>query len=302
MERSATEPSRVLVVGCGYTGLPLAGRLARLGHRVSGLRRTCEADDAMTAAAVAPIHADVTRLDDLGRLAGQFDWVINLVSSSRGDATDYRAVYLCGMRNLIEAFSKAPPTRFIHISSTSVYAQSDGTLVTEASEAAPLTETGQILVQTEQALLDAVATRGFPGTILRPSGIYGPGRGHLFRQLIAGEARVTDDGSRVLNMIHRDDLCGAIEAALEGGRPGEIYNVSDDEPVEEREFFQWCCRQLDLPMPRPAAPGTHRPRRRGASSKRVSNHKLRSLGWQLLYPTFREGYADEIARIRFGLA
>ena len=40
-------------------------------------------------------------------------------------------------------------------------------------------------------------------------------------------------------MIHRDDLVGCIIAALKSGRPGEIYNAVDDEPVSQTNFFQW---------------------------------------------------------------
>jgi nucleoside-diphosphate-sugar epimerase len=54
------------------------------------------------------------------------------------------------------------------------------------------------------------------------AGIYGPGRGFWFKQFLRGEARLEGDGSRWLNMIHRDDLIGVIIAALERGAPGEI--------------------------------------------------------------------------------
>ena len=73
--------------------------------------------------------------------------------------------------------------------------------------------------------------------ILRVAGIYGPGRGHWFKQFLRGEARIEGDGSRCLNMIHRDDLIGCIIAALEHGRPGEIYNAVDNEPVRQLKFL-----------------------------------------------------------------
>ena len=75
--------------------------------------------------------------------------------------------------------------------------------------------------------------------ILRVAGIYGPDRGHWFKQFLKNEARIEGDGSRFLNMIHRDDVIGCIIAALKSGRPGEIYNAVDDEPVSQMNFFQW---------------------------------------------------------------
>ena len=134
--------------------------------------------------------------------------------------------------------------------------------------------------------------------ILRVAGIYGPERGHLFRQYLLRAARLTGNGARLLNMIHRDDLIGAILKALASGQPGEIYNVCDDEPVTQRTFFEWLSAQLRLPMPRPSRFGDVSSKR-GLTHKRVSNRKLRlDLGCELKYPTFRQGYSAEIARLQ----
>ena len=157
-----------------------------------------------------------------------------------GDAEDYRQVYLQGTRNLIEWLAPNPPKKFVYTSSTSVYGQNDGSQVKESSPTEPLAETAKVLVETEKLLLAAVARNAkFPAVILRVAGIYGPDRGHWFKQFLKNEARIEGDGSRFLNMIHRDDLIGCIIAALKSGRPGEIYNAVDDEPVSQLHFFQW---------------------------------------------------------------
>jgi nucleoside-diphosphate-sugar epimerase len=102
-------------------------------------------------------------------------------------------------------------------------------------------------------------------------------------------------------MIHRDDVVGAAIAALVRGEPGRIYNVADDEPVTQRDFFRWLSEQLGKPLPPPASESESAPRKRGVTHKRVSNHRLRAeLGYALKFPTFREGYADELRRL--GLA
>jgi hypothetical protein len=90
----------------------------------------------------------------------------------------------------------------------------------------------------------------------------------------------------------------AIIAALEIGVPGRIYNVADDEPVTQREFFSWLSDQLAMPMP-PLATRQEMTRKRGVTNKRVSNRKLRSeLNCELKYPTFRQGYSAEITRLQ----
>jgi len=135
--------------------------------------------------------------------------------------------------------------------------------------------------------------------ILRLAGIYGPGRGHWFKQFLRGEARLEGDGSRYLNMIHRDDVVGAIIAALQGGAPvPSVYNVVDNEPVSQRDFFAWLAGQLGKPLPPSVPADAEANRKRGVTNKRVSNQRLKKmLGYQFKYPTFRQGYAVEIERM-----
>ena len=63
---------RVLIVGCGYVGLPLGVELVRLGHEVFGLRRSASAENELKAAGIKPLVADITRPDDTGQIAARF--------------------------------------------------------------------------------------------------------------------------------------------------------------------------------------------------------------------------------------
>ena len=74
---------------------------------------------------------DVSQRCDIAKRAGAFDAVIHCASSGGGDAEAYREIYLNGGRHLLETFPKA---RVLFTSSTSVYAQRDGSRVTEESE------------------------------------------------------------------------------------------------------------------------------------------------------------------------
>jgi nucleoside-diphosphate-sugar epimerase len=282
---------RTLIVGCGYVGMALGKELVLQGHKVSGLRRTDDADGDLKSVGIAPLKGDITKREDLVRLSVDYDWVVNCVSSSRGAAEGYRAVYLEGTRNLIEWLSQNPPKKFVYTSSTSVYGQTDGSTVTEVSPAEPLAETARILVETEK-LLSRAATQDFPAVILRLAGIYGPGRGYWFRKFLQGEARIEGKGKRFLNMVHRDDVVGVIITALEKGRVGEIYNVVDDEPVTQLNLFQWLAETLGKEMPPLVELVERVERKRASTNKRISNHMLKmELGYRFKYPTFREGYA-----------
>ena len=289
---------RVLIVGCGYVGLPLGKELVRRGYDVFGLRRSALAAAEMQAAGIRPLLADVTQPESLAKLPRDFDWVVNCTASGGGGAADYQKIYLEGNRNLIAWLAGSPLKKFLYTSSTSVYAQNDGSVVTENSPAEPDVATAQVLVETEKLLLTAVAASKFPTVILRVAGIYGPARGHAFKQFLRGAARIEGDGARWLNMIHRDDVIGAIIAALERGRPGEIYNAMDNEPVSQLNFFKWLAAELQQPLPPRAVVDAEATRKRGVTNKRVSNAKLQAeLKYQFQFPDFRAGYAAEIARM-----
>lgn len=294
---------RVLIVGCGYVGFPLAVELARRGHEVFGLRRSSVSDEALKGAGVTPLHGDITRPGTLRNLPRDFDWVVNCVASGGGGVDEYRQLYLVGMRNLTawlvpERGLDGRGPRFVYTSSTGVYGQNDGSLVEETSVTAPATDTAEVLVETEKALLAAGREKNFPAMILRAAGIYGPERGYLLKQFLRGEARIEGAGARILNMIHRDDLIGAIIAALERGRAGEIYNAVDNEPVSQLEFFQWLAAKLGKPLPPPVAEDVAAPRKRGLTNKRISNRKLRAeLNFTFTYPDFRSGYGAELRRL-----
>ncbi len=289
---------RVLIVGCGYVGVPLGAELVRQGHEVFGLRRSPAGEAELVAAGIRPLTGDVTKPADLAGLPGPFDWVVNTVSSTKGGAEEYREVYLHGTRNLLEWLAPTPLKKFVYTSSTSVYGQTDGSAVKETSPTEPDSLSSQLLVETERLLVAAAAEKKIPAVILRVAGIYGPERGHLFLQYLKNEARIAGDGSRLLNMIHRDDVVGAIIAALKNGRAGEIYNTVDDEPVAQIHFFRWLSEALGKWMPPFATEAENTGRKRGLTHKKVQNRKLKmELGYQFKHANFRLGYTAEMIRL-----
>ncbi|MDB6129108.1 MAG: NAD-dependent epimerase/dehydratase [Verrucomicrobiales bacterium] len=289
---------RVLIIGCGYVGFPLGVQLRKDGHEVFGLKRTAEGTETWLAQGIEPLIADITNPETLASLPTNFDWVVHAVSSSKGGIETYKSVYLDGTRNVVEWLKGSGLKKFVYTSSTSVYGQTDGSLVKENSPTEPATETSQTLVATEQLLLKAHQEFKFPALILRVAGIYGPDRGHLFHQYLKNEARMHGKGDRIINMIYLDDLVGAIISALKGGRAGEIYNVVDDEPVTQLHFFRWLSESVGKYMPPAASEEEIAGRKRGLTNKKVSNRRLKmELGYTFKFPTFRQGYTTEMIRL-----
>jgi nucleoside-diphosphate-sugar epimerase len=285
---------RALIIGCGYVGTELARELSRRGHQVHGLRRNPGAVDIAGFKNFRLLTGDISFLETLSRIPNNYDWVVNTASASGGGLADYVSVYEQGTLNLLEWLKGSSLQKYVYTSSTGVYGQTDGAVVIEESPTKPVAETAKVLVNAEGLLFNSAETNKFPAVILRVAGIYGPGRGYWLKQFLAGQARLEGDGGRVLNMIHRDDVVGAIIRALEQGRTGEAYNAVDDEPVTQRELFAWLSARLKLPMPE-SSPAEPTPRKRGVTDKRVSNAKLKmELGYKFIYPTFREGFDKEL--------
>ena len=265
--------SRVLIAGCGYLGLAVAQSLAAQGWEVIGLTRSTPPDSTT----VPTVSADIADPVALSALAlPPVDAVIHCASSGRGGTEQYERVYRDGARNLARVFA---PARLIFTSSTSVYAQNDGSVVSEDSPATPDRDTGRMLREAEEI---ALATGG---CVARLAGIYGPARSVLLRKFFTGEATIEGDGSRFVNQIHRDDAASALALLTACGAAG-IFNVCDDTPLTQREVYSWLAGHFSKPLP-PTGPVDVN-RKRGVTNKRVSNAKLRALGWAPLYPSFRD--------------
>jgi nucleoside-diphosphate-sugar epimerase len=293
-------PMRTLIIGCGYIGLQLGWELVRQGHEVWGMQRTTSRCEEAQEAAIKPVSADITKPETLEVVPKDFDWIVNCVSASGGGAEEYRRVYLEGMSNLLRWLGDAPPQKFVYTSSTSVYGQTDGSRVDETSPTEPASAIAQVLLEAEQLLLDRAQQRALAGIVLRVAGIYGPGRGYWLKEYLAGRAKIEGDGQRVLNMVHRNDVAAAIICALNRGIAGQIYNVADNEPVTQRACMEWLAGRLGLGLPACVPEDSMMTRKRGKTSKRVSNRKLRTeLDWHLAYPTFREGFEAELQQMGY---
>ena len=275
---------RVLIAGCGYIGQAAADLLHAAGWVVEGWTRSAESAASLSAKPYPVREVDISKPTQLAECAGMFDAVVHCASSSGGDAEKYRQVYLDGVRNLLETFRGS---KLLFTSSTSVYAQRDGSWVTEESDAKPMRETSRILLETERLV------RGDSGVVARLAGIYGPGRSALLNKFLKGTAIIDPENDRFVNQVHRDDIASALLLLLSQEADGaQIYNVVDDQPILQSECYRWLAQRLNRPLP-PIGRSTQE-RKRGDSNKRVSNAKLRSLGWMPQYPTFVEAMEKSI--------
>ncbi|MES2708726.1 MAG: NAD-dependent epimerase/dehydratase family protein [Verrucomicrobiota bacterium] len=302
-----------VIAGCGYLGKMIAEQLRSADRGVLGLTHSESSAAALRAEGIDARACDLTdaagcrAMAELEICRDREIRVIHCAAAGRGGGVEeYRAVYLDGCRNLRAAF---PSARFFFTSSTSVYAQTDGSEVRETSPAEPDRETGRILRLTED---ETLAAGGMAG---RLAGIYGPGRSVLLKHFLQGQSAIdvrtaapaTPDG-RWINQIHAADAARAILHLLdapenkaianntadtvrgsgnavnfpETGGPARIFNISDSTPLTQRALYTELAARFHLPLPPEAPPDASR--KRGWTHKRVSNALLRATGWQPLYP------------------
>jgi len=275
---------RILIAGCGYVGQATADLFHAAGWDVEGWTASEESAAALSAKPYPSCQVDISNCDQVAERPGTFDAVIHCASSRGGGVESYRQIYLNGVRNLLDRFAE---TNLLFTSSTSVYAQRDGSWVTEESETNPARETGRVLLEAEKLVLER------RGTVARLAGIYGPGRSALLSKFLAGTAIIDPESDRFVNQVHRDDIASAIFFLLTRETPRtQIYNVVDDQPTLQTECYRWLAQRLGRPLP--SIGKSMGLRKRGDSNKRVSNANLRSLGWTLQYPTFVDAMETSI--------
>jgi nucleoside-diphosphate-sugar epimerase len=249
----------VLIFGCGYVGRRAAARWLASGRSVAAVTRGNAAE--LAASGIEPIVGDVCDPVTLRNLP-RAGTVLHAIGLDRSAGRSMREVYVQGLANVLDALPE--PDRFIHISSTSVYGQSDGGWVNEDSPTAPVDDSGRV----------------------RFAGIYGPGRLLRKQALMKGEPLI-GDCEKWLNLIHVDDGVEAILAAETKAETGEVFNIADGSPVSRRDFYTHWAKLLGAPE----AAFDHRPEP-GAANRRIAIDKAkRELGWSPTVASHRDGLA-----------
>jgi nucleoside-diphosphate-sugar epimerase len=293
---------RVGILGCGYVGCELGSRLIESGHDVWGVRRSAEGLETVAEAGIEPIEADITDPDALEAVP-DVDWLVFAASAGGRESAAARMTYVEGLRTVVETFGgrENPPERLVYTGSTGVYGDFDGAWVDEETAIDPGTERQAILLEAERIAIEESAEQGIAGTVARFGGLYGPGRYRVERYL---DGPVTGG---YLNLTHRADGAGGVAFLLEEGHAaGEVVDVVDDEPVWKHDLADWFAAECGVEPPEKRTVEerladedlTDAARARIRADKRCSNEKLRGLGYECVYPTYREGYRSAVEAYR----
>lgn len=274
-----------VILGCGYVGSRLARTLLAEGHPVRVCARHLD-----RLAPLATLGAELYAID--ATKPKQFGPALHGTTSATVVYSIPPPPSMPGgeaVRRATQAALNTGARNFIYLGSTGLYgSQPDADWVDENTAVASSDPAMAPRLQDEGAV-QAASSAGLHTVILRLAAIYGPRRG-VRQRLASGQYQLIDEGRHYFSRIHVDDIVGVIRAAAERAPRGAIYLVADDHPCPQREYAEWLCRRLGLPLPPsvPAlAPGVARTMLRG---RRVRNDKLkRELGLSLLYPSYAEG-------------
>lgn len=277
----------VLLAGCGDVGTALGQRLVERGWQATGVRRRPD----RLPAEISPIALDLT---DPGAVSlPPADAVVITLTADGRDTDAYERTYLGALRGLERALRSGEDAakRVVLVSSTGVLGGGDGEVVTEETAPSPERETARVLLAAEQ-----LAAELFPGlVIVRPAGIYGPGRTSLIDRVRRGDSMAHD---RMTNRIHRDDLVTVLQAVLESPEPPALLHAVDHEPAILGDVAAHIAGLLGVPVPPDSSESSD-----GAPRGKVLNASLmhRFVG-ELQYPTYREGYDALLADSESGVA
>jgi nucleoside-diphosphate-sugar epimerase len=311
---------KVFVAGAtGAIGKQLVPMLAEGGHQVTAMTRTPAKADVIRSMGARPAVADALDPEAVAQAVAEAEpeAVINQLTAidtgavSRSMDKMFAHTNLLrteGTDHLLAAARAVGARRFIAQSFAGwPYERTGGPI---KSEEDPLQEhPPKTVSETLGAIkyLERVVTEveGIEGLALRYGGFYGPGTsiavnpdGEQVEMIRKRRFPVVGNGAGIWSLVHVHDAAAATVAALDRGRRG-AYNVVDDEPAPVSVVLPELAKAVGAKPPR------HFPRWvgrllagegmtvmmtevRGASNEKVK----RELGWELRYPTWRQGFRE----------
>ena len=259
--------------GFGFTAEHLAKILPRDEWRISGTTRKSEGLAAMAA------------LDVRGYIFDQLQLIPTSVTHVLASIPPHEAgdpVVMKFADQLARPFAWTA-----YLSTTGVYGDRQGGVVTEESELAPTSDRARRRVLAESQW------QPFKAHIFRLPGIYGPGRNQL-DSLRDGTAKRIVKAGQIFSRIHVEDIAGILAASMARPIAGRVYNVADDEPCPPQDVVTYAAALLGVQPPPEVAyeDASLSPMARSFydDSKRVSNARVKGeLGYVLKYPNYRVG-------------
>jgi len=271
---------RVLITGAtGFIGGRLAEVAFEHGISVVALVRTWSRAARLARLPVRMIHGDILDLDSLRAAMKGCDVVFHCAVDNRVGGKAHRRSSVQGTTNVMQGALEIGVKRVVHLSSVAVYSYKPGP--DAATEEGSYRYSGDAYcdgkIDAEKIALRYYREHGLPVTVLRPTIVYGPFGSWTVDTVSAireGRMVLVNGGVGICNSLYVDNLIEAmLLAAQREGAVGEVFHISDANPVTWKEFIEAHARALGdsyLPLPEMTIQEI-------ATARVQRNHRLSSL-------------------------
>lgn len=286
----------ILVFGYGYSAAAAARRLQTSGARIIATTRSPEKAAALAGEGIEALlfdghTASPALLDAIAgatHILSSVQPVVDaaLIGAGRCDPV----LAACG-----PALAAGGGRRIVYLSTIGVYGDAGGAWVDEETAPAGTEPRVRARLAAEAGWFALGAETGSPVSVLRLSGIYGPGR-NVFVNLSEGTARRLVKPGQVFNRIHVDDIATAVDRAFSWHSTG-LFNITDDEPAPPQDVIAYAAGLMGIAPPpeQDFATAELTPMARSfyGSNKRVSNRRSKQiLGLAYAFPDYRRALAS----------
>jgi nucleoside-diphosphate-sugar epimerase len=231
--------------GSGFLGGHLIAGLCRQNVSVRALARSDHASGAVRALGAEPISGDLDDVRAMSEGMRGCDVVFHAAAYAKqhGSRLAFFQANVGGTEQVVAAARSAGVRRLVHIGTEAVLA--DGKPIVRADESVPRAAHPAGLYPLTKGLAEAAVLAAnsaqLETVVVRPRFIWGPNDTSVLAELVAsvraGRWAWIDGGHYLTSTCHVDNVVEGALLAAERGRPGEIYFLTDGEPVEFRSFI-----------------------------------------------------------------
>ncbi len=278
---------KLFCFGLGFSARLVANHLRDEGWQVAGTTRSADKAEILRAQGIEPyIFSDDTPVADI---RSALDGVTHvLISTPPGGNGDPVLAHHGG------DLAALPEGTWVgYLSTTGVYGDRDGAVVSEDDDLLPSGKRGRRRVAAEKAWFDLGRRHGLCVQSFRLAGIYGPGRNAL-ETVRSGRARRVVKSGQIFSRIHVEDIAQTVLASIKHPNAGAAYNVCDDDAAPPQDVIAYACGLLGIDPPPEEGFDAAKLSPMAASfyedNKRVANGRIKTeLGVKLRFADYKAG-------------
>jgi nucleoside-diphosphate-sugar epimerase len=238
-------PTAFVTGGSGFIGGALIQRLRGEGWDVRALARSDRAAAGVRERGAEPVSGDLDDRESLRAGAEGTEVAFHAAAKVEewGDPADFERVNVHGTRNVIEACREAGVRRVVHVGTEA--ALMAGRPLVNVDETAPLRPDSPALYPSTKAkaeqLVRAANGDGLETVVVRPRFVWGRGDTSLLPQIVdmvrSGRFRWVGGGRHLTATTHIDNTVEGLWLGATKAPAGDVYFVTDGEPVVFRDFL-----------------------------------------------------------------